>query len=154
MSSEHFWWRQFVSRSECDWWLGAPPKGWPDDADHRVTHILFHPNHKCPGFGLRELWRDWSAAKTFSFDIYSEMPGDFELIVRVNDRLHDDDYDDRFNRSIDIRPGFQTITIPIVDIQSAPRTRRMNMAQITGFYLYVVRPAKEIRVMVDNVHLE
>ena len=157
MGTETLWWERYLSSNAADWWLDDAPVDWPGNGDGKVCHVAFHPDDNYPGIHLRELWGNWSSADSFSFDIYSQMPETVELEVRINDQQHDqagDDYYDRFNSVQRIRPGFQSISIPISEIRAAPKTRNMDMANIRGLFFFLPHPKFETHLQFDNIRLD
>ena len=59
----------------------------------------------------------------------------FVITCRVHDRQHTlglELYNDRFNRSYPLNPGWNRISINIEDISTAPQTRPMDLSQIQG----------------------
>ncbi|MCA9216565.1 MAG: VanZ family protein [Planctomycetales bacterium] len=157
MSTDHFWWKRFVSKHEADWWLAETPADWPNDPDGLGCYVLFYTNDTYPGINVRELWPDWSHATHLSFEVYSFMKDPVDLVVRVNDWVHykrGDHYADRYNGVHSIQPGFQRITIPIAEIRDAPKTREMDMSNIGGLFFFLLNSESEVRLMLDNVQLE
>jgi VanZ family protein len=89
------------------------------------------------GITLDEPYPDWRTAHTLVLDLRN--PGDFELslVVRVHDHAHNHQFQDRFNREFTLRAHEQLeIAIPITEIEHAPASRLMNLAQIAGIILF------------------
>ena len=156
MSTDHFWWKQFLSANTSKWWLDETPADWPNDSDGQVCYVEFHPDYKYPNIHLREVFGDWSAAEAFVFEVYSTMPHTIDLAIRIGDQKHEqsgDDYFDRYNTVREIRPGFQSISIPISEIRAGPKLREMDMSKIRGLFFFLVKPTQKTRLLFDNVRL-
>lgn len=120
---------------------------------------------KYPGVLIQMTERDWSAHDTLLLDIYWEPPVDrpqhstshaetLEVIVKVEDKIHDGEYFDRFHHTAALEPGPNTIRIHLADIAAAPRDRAMDMTQINILQMFTIDPQETTTVYVDNVRLE
>ena len=106
-----------------------------------------------PGFGLRDPFPDWSNAMSFNMDVYLPTKQTVELHIRIHDETHNEDYFDRFNMTVTLRPGLNQIQIPIQDIKSGPENREIDLTKIAGIYLFVIEPAEDVTIMLDNWQL-
>lgn len=135
---------------------GARLSGRPVPAEWQggdnVLGLRFPSGYRYPGFGLREPYPDWSTFETFAFDVYS--PADASFEIRIQDTEHNEAYDDRFNQRLPITAGFQTIRIPIRDIQNGPKHRDLDTSNVAGFKVFTVDPSQDIDLWVGNLRLE
>jgi hypothetical protein len=84
---------------------------------------------------LLEMKSDWRAFSTLNIDVMNPAPTAFDVTCRVNDAAHFANggmVDDRFNRLFTLRSGWNRLSINLVDIESAPAHRKMQMDQING----------------------
>jgi VanZ family protein len=89
------------------------------------------------GMALEEPYPDWRMAHTLVLDLRN--PGDLELplAVRVHDRAHNHQFQDRFNRDFTLGAHESLeIAIPIAEIEHAPADRLMNLSQIAGVIVF------------------
>jgi VanZ family protein len=107
-----------------------------------------------PGISMDYLQNDWRGYGSLSFDIFVEGYTPLEITVRVNDRKHNNEYTDRFNKSFKLLPGVNHITIDLKDIMKAPKGRIMNMADITNICIFAYRLKEQRTVYFDNFRLE
>jgi hypothetical protein len=119
----------------------------------RAARVTLRPA-TYPSFGIREPASDWTGYETLAFDVYSELPEDAEMVLRIHDAAHDQDYRDRFNRAVVIHPGCNRIRVALSDVREAPRGRSMGMTKIAGVYLFAVRPAEPFTIYLDAFRLE
>jgi hypothetical protein len=108
------------------------------DGDAGDTALEVDLDHgRWPGITLFEPAPDWRPYRTLAIDLGN--PGSRALLlhVRVNDRTHNDEFDDRFNDSISLPPGTRTtFRIPLEKIASSPHGRRMDMGRVATLILF------------------
>ena len=86
--------------------------------------------------------------------MFSESAAPLDLVLRIHDIHHDNEYGDRFNRVLVIRPGPNRISIPLAEVRSAPRGRPMDMTHIRNITLFAARPSEAFAVYIDGIELE
>jgi hypothetical protein len=89
------------------------------------------------GISLDEPYPDWRTAHTLVLDLRNPGELDLPLVVRVHDRAHNYQFQDRFNREFTLgaHESLQ-IAIPIAEIEHAPAGRLMNLSQIAGVIVF------------------
>jgi hypothetical protein len=108
-----------------------------------------------PGFTLSELTPDWRGYHVLNVDVSN--PGSIELPLRlrVNDRAHRGESDDRFNMDLLLASKARTtVRIPLENIAGSPRTRRMDMSEVTQLILFRDGGARGQVVRLHRVWLE
>jgi VanZ family protein len=89
------------------------------------------------GMSVDEPFPDWRAVHTLVLDLRNPGETDLSLVLRVHDRAHNYQFQDRFNREFTLRARERLeIAIPIADIEHAPAGRLMDLSQITGIILF------------------
>jgi VanZ family protein len=110
-----------------------------------------------PGIIFHDLWPNWEPYSALIIEIENPGAESLPVNIRVHDRAHrkgDQPYGDRFNRSVDLAPGTQTIRISLSDIQSAPAGRQMNMAEIDGLVVFCTRQESGRKFVLHRIRLE
>ena len=130
--------------------IGSLPAGWTGGDD--VVGVRFPKNSRYPGLGIKEPYPDWREFETFAFDVFAPLPGPVEF--RVNDVEHNNEYDDRFNRQLNLEQGFQTIHIPIDQIRTGPKNRELDLSNIERIQLFVYKPRADLDLWFGNFRLE
>jgi hypothetical protein len=106
---------------------GAADTGLDVDLDHG----------RWPGITLFEPAPDWLGYRTLAIDLSNPGSRTLALHVRVNDRAHNDEFDDRFNDSLSLAPGMRTTyRISLEKIASSPHGRRMDMGRVAAIILF------------------
>jgi len=74
--------------------------------------------------------------------------------IRVNDRLHDQSYSDRFNAHWRVPAKTRTVLeIPIAEIRAAPRSRMMDLRHITRVGIFRSGAAGPSELLLGRVWL-
>lgn len=121
----------------------------------RAMRIRFLPG-EYPDITLKDFVSDWRDFKSVRFSIYSTEALSVNMELKIYDRQHQLSnyaYSDRFNRSLQLSPGWNDISISLDDVQSAPRNRELNMAEIVSFSLFLERLDKPMTMFFDGLHL-
>jgi uncharacterized protein YfiM (DUF2279 family) len=86
---------------------------------------------------IEEPWADWSAYSQLAIDVVNPGKQPIELLVRINDQQHNNDFDDRFNKSYALAPLTRTtLQLPLSAVKSAPAKRQMDMRAISRVVLF------------------
>jgi VanZ family protein len=113
---------------------------------------------KFTGVVFNRMINNWSAYKTLAFDIYNAGPDAFTMIVRVNDAQHNLNgwaKQDRFNRELQLEPGWNHFAVAMDDIRNAPDKRKMDLTKIVWMEMFVgTKPPAPRTIYVDNVRLD
>ena len=104
-----------------------------------------------PGVAFPEIHHDWQGYRSLALRVFS--PQAQTLTLRIHDKKHNNDYDDRYNQRLSIQPGINDLVIPLNDVASAPKNRRMDLSQIQNLMLFAVSPEQSLTVYVDEVRL-
>ena len=63
-------------------------------------------------------------------------PAPLEITIRIDDRAHNGEYQDRYNQSFRLVPGPNRIRIPLARVRSAPRDRALDLQAIARVFLF------------------
>ena len=75
---------------------------------------------------------------------------------RIHDRLHkfhDQAFEDRFHQKFILRPGWNDLRISLAEVRHAPAGREMDMHEIEGFGMFVIRQKRPLVIYLDYVYL-
>lgn len=103
------------------------------------------------------LMRNWQGYELFTMRIFNPASEPIEINLRLNDKFHDlgeQEHPDRFNTSIVLNTGWNTIEIPITTIKTAPQNRDMNMADMRRLILHKQVTDQSIEFVIDDVRLK
>lgn len=92
-----------------------------------------------PGLNSDYFIGDWHGYQTLTCDIFLAGDIPLRLIIRINDKEHNQAYADRYNHTFTLQPGPNVISIPLRDIDRAPHGRAMDMRAIALICLFAYR---------------
>ena len=108
-----------------------------------------------PGVSFHEPVPDWRRYRTLIIDLENPAAEPLHLGVRVHDRRHNFNFNDRFNRRYDLVAGERrTLRIALDDIRHGPRQRLMDMAHISDITLFRGEKSGSRRLRVYSIRLE
>ncbi len=100
---------------------------------------------------------DWRGYDFLKFSVYNPDNSNLFLHVRLNDKEHrlaKARFSDRFHKEIVVTPGWNDFSISLAEVKNAPEKREMNMAEIDGFGLFVVKQSVDKFIYIDYLRLE
>jgi hypothetical protein len=131
----------------------SPPAAYTAARGKRVAKVVF-ANGTYPKLALSEPLGDWSEYRSLAFDVYSEATTPVSVVLRVHDRHHNFEKQDRFNVRLVIHPGENGIAIPLESIRLAPVGRRMDMTAIVSVAVFASSPKQPIALYFRDFGLE
>jgi len=86
--------------------------------------------------------------------VFSTRDHSVHLTIRIEDALHNQQHNDRFNRTLSIEPGLNDVSIPLKDIRDAPVGREMDLSQVWQLILFTSRPEEPLELHISDIWLE
>lgn len=101
---------------------------------HGTTALKVVLNEKAySGTGIHNLLGDWRGYEYLAMEFFNPDSLPLNMVIRITDKQHDrgeHNYDDRFNLPVMLHSGWNSIRIPIADIEQAPRARLLDLGAI------------------------
>jgi len=163
-----FWWQahsvpvlaDFESSLEQQIWRPYPPGATatadcPGGATHGIRSLALGTT---PGVysGVRYQAndRDWVGYDRLVLDIYLPSDGP-RLSIRIDDDGDTTDYHSRFNQALELKPGWNRVSIPLAEVAAGPVDRSLNLGAIRQLLVFAV-PAESSSGLfcLDHVRLE
>ncbi len=95
-----------------------------------------------PGVSLHEPVHDWRGWRALVVELANPTDTPLHIVVRVNDRAHDNRFEDRYNRGVELPPRTRgRVEFPVADIGRAPQGRPMDLAQVEKIVIFHGGPA-------------
>jgi hypothetical protein len=107
-----------------------------------------------PGISVVEPVPDWRAYRQLVIALHSMSPAPFDLAIRIHDRLHDQAFTDRFNRTLPVNPGPNRYRIPLIEIRDGPTRRSLALDAVAGVMLFASNPPQSRRICMGRMWLE
>ncbi len=146
------WYKSFIVTKNASVKAVPPPEEWPAGSRLPVARIDCKPG-QYPGLSLADPYPDWTGYDTLEIDILVPKIKSEVFVLRVHDRDHNQEHDDRFNRICPVVPGFQTLRFDLHDIQTGPRSRDLDMSSIAGAILFIVELDEPFTFYVGEMRL-
>jgi VanZ family protein len=108
------------------------------------------------GISLNYFNGNWTSFRTLNISLYNPDASPLEITCRIHDLQHvagGQEFEDRFNRSFLLLPGWNPIEIDLNEVKESPANRRMDMNRIRGVGIFATSlPAPRI-LYLDKVRL-
>ena len=119
-----------------------------------AAHVRFLP-HPYPGLNFHEPWSDWRGYASLAIELANPAQRPLELVVRVHDARHNNEFNDRYNKRITLPAGARDVfRFPLKDIRSAPAGRVMDLANIRGVIVFRANDSPPDEMYVSRLWLE
>ena len=96
---------------------------------------------------------NWSGFKYFCFDIYNPGVRQEQISLRIDDRKDYPDYEDRYNKSINLKSGQNSICISLNEMATSATNRKINLQNIYRVLIFKANPEKKVVLYVDYMRL-
>jgi hypothetical protein len=81
----------------------------------------------------------------------------WHLHLRINDQIHDESemqhYNDRYNTTLPLNPGWNSFQIDLQQLKKAPASRQMDMNSISKVGLFFTHEPSLGTIRIDNIVL-
>ncbi|MCD6161706.1 MAG: VanZ family protein [candidate division Zixibacteria bacterium] len=144
---------KFLEPQDAKLEITALPEGWQNIKGEQAGRLTFLPA-EYPGLNIKEPYPDWTAYGTFCFSIYSELEKPIALHIRIDDLHYNQTWEDRFNYSFTVLPGFNQIDISIEEIRQGLVNREMDMTAIAAVLLFAHNPPDTFSFYIDDIMLK
>lgn len=116
--------------------LADLPAPWSQRAGERALRLEFDAAHP-PAVQIVEPSPDWRGYSVVAADLTNRGDTEIRLVFRILDADHDWTHADRFNLPFVVPPRTRiTVRASLAAVESAPATRRMDMARIANVMLF------------------
>ena len=123
---------------------------------HQMMKITF-VKRKYSGVALRYFQDDWQEYKSITMRFYN--PNSYALPVTLI--MTDQHYNkskpnsqDRFDKDLEIAPGFSDITLPLKEVQAGVKLRKMDLSQMAGVDFYMYKLTNPIHLYLEELYLQ
>ncbi len=145
----------FESRYEGLRWSGSASRKVVNHhaiSGHHAMRVKFS-TQRYSGITLHSVHQNWKSHALLHLQVFNPGVDQFVLYIRIDDKLHNNEYTDRFNSSFTIRPGVNTLEIPLATVEQAPKNRLLDLSQVTSVGLFVGKLTTPRILYVDDVRL-
>lgn len=107
-----------------------------------------------PGLHPKLKDNDWRQFKEFCFEAFNPQAFDVPIVVRIDDRKDNPDYQDRYNKRFVLNPGDNQIRIPLDTLITSGTDRHLNLSRVSMVVLFLSHPKEKIVLFVDYLRLQ
>lgn len=108
----------------------------PTFAGNAAMQVEFKAGTKYTGFSLRYAPKDWSEFKRVSVQVYNPSNAVQALSWRLHDKHHNNQYEDRFNQTVQLSPGWNQMQLNLRALQlESGRTFDLANIAALGFFM-------------------
>ena len=108
------------------------------------------------GVSLKYFPRNWRHYKYLQLSIFNPDDEPIKVTCRINDMRHtlgNQDYDDRFNQRFSLVKGWNLITVPLDQVASAPKGRKMDLDKVQELGIFATGLSQPKVLYIDYVML-
>lgn len=109
---------------------------------------------KYPGIEIIEPVHDWRSYERISFYVWSDNESDVDLMLRIHDAEHNQDYSDRYNKRFVVHPGENNISVDLSDIRQAPVNRELSLNNVAGLKLFMIDVKESVFLELSNIYFQ
>ncbi len=113
-----------------------PPRHWLSNKSEHVLSVSFDRRNEYPGFEISLPIGKWSEHQRLCVEIYSSLDSAVSIIIKVADAHHSGDYRDRYTSSFRVKPGANSIVIPLEEIANAPVSRKLDLSLVRWIEIF------------------
>ena len=146
-------WEAGIYRSSAPTQLSIvePPAEWPIQ-DGKIIAVDLAPI-RYSGVTI-DAFPNWSGFNSLSFLAASTDGKTHELVIRIHDAEHNQEYGDRFNRNFTIGPNAVRYRITLEDIRHGVSAREFDVSRVAGIVVFKVDATGNERLLFDDFRLE
>lgn len=150
---ENRWLTLFIDdRSKAKARVVATPEVWHNNVSGRVLQTVFGEG-RWPSVVFFEPEPNWQGHSSFSFEVFNPADTPVKLSLRIDDTAYSNTYKDRFNTSIEVKPGYSKVSIPFSQIVALKSGRQMDMSSINQLILFTGRQKTPVTLYFDDFKL-
>ena len=124
-------------------------------AGNEKAYAVTFEKSESAGVQIDEPHADWRGYRQMVFELTNPGRQDVQVTLRVLDRHHNWETDDRFNSVVTLKAmQRRRIVVALRDIEQAPRGRLMDMDKIANVAVFVWRPEQAGQFLVHRIALE
>lgn len=100
---------------------------------------------------------DWTSYQQLKMNFFNPEQDLLIVMLRISDKQHDrgaNSFDDRFNLLLTLKPGLNEVVIPLSKLETAPKTRKMNMAEISSLGIFASNLQEPRKLYWDYIYLD
>ena len=124
------------------------------NVDGHAGKLIINSIDMYAGLNLNHAKSNWSEHSKLSWEMVSLYDHPISMTLRVHDSVHNQEFNDRYNETFTIDPGFNSFEVDLNKIKAAPASRDMKMAHISNIKFFLIQPEMKTILYIDNIQLQ
>jgi hypothetical protein len=118
-----------------------------------VLQVTLLPGHKYSTVTLNTIAADWGKYRELTLVVMNLENKELPLTIRIHDAMHNNKYNDRYNKSRELQPGLSTISVKLLDLYKAPESRKMDLENIEAISLFASNLQSKKTFLIKKIYL-
>lgn len=121
-----------------------------------AMQVNFLPG-KYPDITLQHFPRDWSGYKVLSFSVFNAQSYPLEVNLKIYDKdhiLNGYAFEDRFNKELELKAGWNDFKFDLEEILNSPENRRMDVHNIKSLSIFLDHARMPVVLFLDGLMLQ
>lgn len=115
--------------------------------------LVDNSENQSNGVSFKRFIGNWSRFSHLNISIWVDNKVDITIRIHDIKHLQNNSYSDRFNRIMSLESGWNDVSIKLIDVQNAPKSRKLDLYNIIHIGFFSARPSHVKRFFLDNIYL-
>lgn len=109
---------------------------------------------KYSGISLKHFQGNWREFSDLFFSVYLPDDDPLDIVCRMHDSAHKNQYYDRYNRRFVLKNGWNDMVISLAEVENSPKGRLLKLEEIESFGFFVMAEERNRVIYLDSVYLK
>lgn len=119
---------------------------------NRSLKLELYPS-EYPGLHPMIEENDWRGYKVLCFNMFNPGKKEIRLTVRIDDQKDYPNYEDRYNKTFNLKSGMNQLSIPLDTLVTSGPSRSLDLSNIYRVLIFVARPERKVILYIDHIRL-
>jgi len=126
-------------------------------SEGKYSAEIYLTTEKYSGISLKYFPRNWQNYNYLHFSVYNSSNQSLMITCLIHDWEYierDRQVGDRFNKKLILQPGWNSVRIPLLEIQQGQTDRFLNLQKIYSFGFFVSNLQEPLNIYIDEIKLK
>ncbi|MCG6533490.1 MAG: metallophosphoesterase [Syntrophales bacterium LBB04] len=111
------------------------------------------PSGQYPGINFKAIPPDWSGHTYFKMDVFNPASEKIRFNIRIDDHKSGWEYANRYDLNVELKPGYNPVSIPTHSIKTNLHSRSLNLKKIEHLIIFIPNNQKPRDLYIDHIRL-